>query len=369
MSGSKKEFGTVDQLPSGRYRARWRQAGKRVSAPTTFETEQKAWVYLGAKRAELDALPVLARGHRRVTFGDYAEQWLAHKSLDWAINTREKSRNVVRLYLIPTFGAMDLDEITVPDVKEWQADMRQRLSQSTTAESYRIGRQIFRDAREDGVTNNEPFRIRGAGTARPPERPTATAEEINALANAIRRPFHLWVLLTGFCALRPQEIGALNIQDIDLEAGTVTINKAMATQVPKDGTKLPKTASGERIIGLPSAILDGLRVHIKARQAIGSAPLFVTQYGTRTAGAALDNAWREGVREAVWPNGHPSGKTFTYYDLRGSALTLAEQTGYSRRDIQTMAGHGDARSTERYLHAQASTVIAIGQNMPARLPQ
>jgi hypothetical protein len=45
---------------------------------------------------------------------------LAEREL--SVRTDDLYRHLLRLYILPTFGTLDLDEITAPRVREWRAE-------------------------------------------------------------------------------------------------------------------------------------------------------------------------------------------------------------------------------------------------------
>ena len=55
----------------------------------------------------------------RLTFTDYAEQWLAHRDLK--DRTREHYRKLLDQHLVPAFGPMGLSAITGDVVRAWYA--------------------------------------------------------------------------------------------------------------------------------------------------------------------------------------------------------------------------------------------------------
>ncbi len=64
--GRRPGFGTIETLPSGRYRVRWRDSdGLRVTAPQSFATLSEARGYLAT--VEADQLRRTYRAPRRVT--------------------------------------------------------------------------------------------------------------------------------------------------------------------------------------------------------------------------------------------------------------------------------------------------------------
>jgi hypothetical protein len=51
--GTTRSFGSIRQLPSGRYQARYRHLGRRITADTTFKTKAEARVFLSSVETDL----------------------------------------------------------------------------------------------------------------------------------------------------------------------------------------------------------------------------------------------------------------------------------------------------------------------------
>ncbi|MFD0063237.1 hypothetical protein [Streptomyces sp. NPDC127574] len=51
----------------------------------------------------------------KIAFGDFAEAWF--KDRDYAATTRERNAVVLNRFILPTFGAVPLREITTPQVR------------------------------------------------------------------------------------------------------------------------------------------------------------------------------------------------------------------------------------------------------------
>jgi hypothetical protein len=89
-------FGSVEQLPSGHFRARYRGPdGRRYTAPTTFFTLRDARGWLALRQSEIIrkawAPPEATPKITRTTFADYAEKWMANRQLN------DRTRESVRL--------------------------------------------------------------------------------------------------------------------------------------------------------------------------------------------------------------------------------------------------------------------------------
>jgi hypothetical protein len=76
----KRTFGTVDELPSGRFRARYRGPDGRRHAKV-FGTKADAWAWLATQQTDLLRKSWRAPSARSRTVGDYAEDYLARNDL------------------------------------------------------------------------------------------------------------------------------------------------------------------------------------------------------------------------------------------------------------------------------------------------
>lgn len=109
--GSKARFGNVRRLPSGRYQARYvGPDGLTHKAHTTFSTIGDAETWLATVRADIVrdvwAANTLATTQRALTFGTYAEQWLAARTLE--ARTRAHYRSLLDKQLLPRLGSVPL---------------------------------------------------------------------------------------------------------------------------------------------------------------------------------------------------------------------------------------------------------------------
>ncbi|MFG6444734.1 hypothetical protein ACFXQA_05620 [Microbacterium sp. P07] len=100
------QLGTVQQLPSGRWRAFYRRDGRRFAAPHTFDTKTEANGWLAAEFADR------ARGSwkdpesGRSTLSDYAWTWLESRP-DLAPRTRDNYARGLRRWMLPRIGQLD----------------------------------------------------------------------------------------------------------------------------------------------------------------------------------------------------------------------------------------------------------------------
>jgi hypothetical protein len=245
--GRRRRFGAVRQYRSGRWTASYLDPeGMERRAPQTFETKTDAEVWLSQVEADLSRGNWQDPDAGAVNFKLYASQWVRERGL--SPTTEELYRRLLRLHILPTFGALDLDEITSPRVRTWRTERLTTTEAPTTvAKAYRLLKAIMQTATDDELIRRNPCRIRGAGKEVAPERPVATVEQVDALANAVGVRWKLMVYLGAYGPLRPEEQAELRRRDVDLDAMTLRITLAspeLTTGSGPPGRRSQKRASG-----------------------------------------------------------------------------------------------------------------------------
>jgi integrase len=200
---SRRRFGSVRRLRSGRWQARYRTSdGRQHTAPETFATKTEATRHLAQVETDLSRGQWSDPRLGRTTFAEWAARWEA-TTVTLRANTQAAYRNLLRRYLLPTFGPMPLADLDAMAVRAWLAKLeRNGVGASTRAKSYRLLSRILGTAVESGYLGRNPCTIRGAAAEPAPEMRFATVAEVAALADAIPRRFRALVLVAAYTGLR-----------------------------------------------------------------------------------------------------------------------------------------------------------------------
>ena len=114
---SKRRFGRVRRLPSGRWQARYKgPEGIDRPAPRTFAFKTDAERWLALMEAEIVRGDWIDPDAGRVTFGKYAETWIEERP-GLRAKTVELYRYLLRRHLAPTFGPLALADISEQRVR------------------------------------------------------------------------------------------------------------------------------------------------------------------------------------------------------------------------------------------------------------
>jgi integrase len=196
-----------------------------------------------------------------VIFDARAREWMANRSL--RPRTRETYDSQLR-HILAQFGRAELREIKPGDVRNWHGRLaKSGLSPNTTAKVYRMFRTIMSTAVDDGLIRSNPVAIRGAAVESTIERPLLTWDDIDRLARAIEPRFSALVWVAATSALRFGELTGLDRSRVDLESGTIRVDRALAFQ-KGEGPTLgpPKSDAAYRVVALPATVTDLLRTHL-----------------------------------------------------------------------------------------------------------
>lgn len=340
-----RRFGTVRKLPSGKFQASFiGPNGQRQTAPETFGTKAAAerWLVRVHDSLEREEWRGPSRSLERRTFREYAEAYLTENpniGERWA----ETSRRNMRLHLAELLD-MPVASISTAVVRAWHAKaLAGKGGRTSIAQSYRFLRSVLNMAVLDEAIEKNPCQIPRAGTDRPKERPIASPAEVAALMEAITPRYKAAVALAAWCGLRRGEICALRVTDIDLDAGTVRVDKTYVEllQTRRRFEKPPKSSAGVRTISIPPHVIPVLREHLESWA--GPEMLFVGQDGSRMASNALYQAFVRARKQV--------GVSLSFHDLRHTGQTLAAATGASLADLKRRLGHSSTAAALRYMHA------------------
>ncbi|MGQ4479624.1 tyrosine-type recombinase/integrase [Streptomyces sp. SAS_276] len=313
-----------------------------------FASNVRGELGLGASEVEAD----LTRGDWRapdageVNFRVYAEKWVEEREL--AVRTEDLYKHLLRLYILPAFGTLDLDEITAPRVREWLAErLRTTQAKTTVAKAYRLLKGILETAVDDDLITRNPCRIKGAGKESAAERRIATVAQVDALANAIGIRWRLMVYLGAYGPMRPEELAGLRRRDVNPDALVIRVRVAEPERT--NGKRAPgetKSDAGVRAVVLPAFLHKDVKQHLAWFAEKGPDGLvFVGEKGAPFRRTSFGRKWRR-ARTVV---GLPDG--FRFYDLRHTGHTLATRSGATLKDTMVRAGQSSEKAALIYQHS------------------
>ncbi|KUJ37553.1 integrase [Streptomyces sp. NRRL F-5122] len=362
--GQRRSFGSVRQLKSGRWQVRYRdpETGLLRPAEKTYPTKSDAQVALAQIEADITRGQWSDPDAGAVNFAEYATAWLRDRKL--ADRTRERSESVMRLHILPTFGAGTMADVTTARVRSWRGKLLAAgIGEPTVVKAYQLLRALMNTAVDDELIRRNPCRIKGADRYDVPERPVLSAVEVFAVADSIAPRYRLLVLLAAFTTLRFGELAALRRRDVDLERLTVSVRRSQ-TEL-QDGRlfdKAPKSAAGVRAVSFPAELLDDVTRHLDQFAASGrDGHVFVGPQGGQLRRSNFRDDWVSARKAAgVTSELH-------FHDLRHTGNTLASTAGASTRELMTRMGHSSSRAALIYQHMTSDRDRAIADRLGAMI--
>jgi integrase len=366
-TGRRRRFGNVRQFRSGRWQARYTGPDGLVHrAPMTFASRTDAQVWLDVKAGEIAKGEWFDPDAGRVPLGEYAEKWIAERPL--SSRTVDKYDRLLRLHLKPGLGSVDLVDITPARVRAWRAGLlADGVGQSTVAQAYRLLRAVLNTALDDDlIRGRNPCRIKGADKEHAAERPTASVEQVYAIAEAVKDWHRALVLTAALTGLRWGELMGLRRRHVDLEGGFLEIRGSLV----EDGRDLTldrtKSEAGVRVVGVPAVLVPELRRHLDEHAEAGpNGRVFVGPKGATPRRSNFNRAWSAALARAE-ADGTAMPQGLHFHDLRHTANGFAADAA-SLKELMTRMGHSTARAALIYQHARRDREKEIAATVSARV--
>ncbi|MCF2826800.1 hypothetical protein CBQ28_02295 [Pseudoalteromonas sp. GCY] len=215
------------------------------------------------------------------TVRDALEVWLSVKKTQIAHSTHRSYDNKIKNHILPKWGAHRLNQIKQSDLKVWISVDLANLSNKTINELLIPFRGVFHDAKADRLLEFSPFDYIDNLKVVRDEPDPFTREEINTFANTpTSRPQEVNAFV--FCCwtgLRLSELLALAWEDVDLDKGTIKVQRAIVL----GRYKVPKTRGSVRTVHLLAPALEIIRKQLALSAMLAPRKITVTQQDNKTA--------------------------------------------------------------------------------------
>ena len=266
-------------------------------------------------------------------------------------------------HILPALGSVQLQKLSPAQINALYAKLGRsgkRNGQGLTALSVRHVHAVLHRALKDAVRWGRLAR-NPADLADPPrvgahghELRTWSAEQLAAFLDSQRddRLYALWHTL-AMTGLRRGEALGLRWEGLDLEAGRLSVRRALVPCGREVLTSEPKTARGRRVVALDPETVAVLKAQAARQLAERAATESCDDTGlvfTNREGQALhpwlvSRLFRKAVKEAMLPD-------IRLHDLRHTHATLALQAGIHPKVVSERLGHATVSITlDTYSHA------------------
>ena len=219
-----------------------------------------------AKEAEAEFLNS-AKMDSEITFGNLVNAYLDNHRSRTRDTTRVTHENIIRSKIVPYFKHLPIGEIDAAMVMKWQNElMNYRNPKTGKPYSDTYLRQIhnrlstiFNFAiKYYGLTKNPAQLCGSMGKQNAEKFDFWTHDEFEKFIMAAREDIRAYVIfnLLFFGGMRMGELLAFSLNDFDFEKNTISISKSLATVHGKQVIGEPKTQKSNRVIAMPTQIMD-----------------------------------------------------------------------------------------------------------------
>ena len=329
----------------------WTNEGRQASKSFPNKTLAKLW----AQKMEVDVRSGSFVDPRagNTPFAVYAEGWMRQREGRLAQSSWKRDRSYLNSLILPALGDAPVGSLTTTNINDWLANLS--VKESTAATALQIVRSVLERARlSKAISHNPVDDVQSKPRPRKTKRPgrALTDLELAAVIDAAEstdKGTSLIVLAMGRLGLRVGEALGLRVEDFDVEAGTVTIERSR----DRDGTANPlkgRDAGDRRVIPLPHDVASRFTEHVDAME---PQPIKGDLFVTRAKTPLLYSNWR--TRHWLPTVAAAGVGHLVPHDLRHTVVTrllLVDRWGPA--EVQAFVGHRDARVTlEVYAHLKS----------------
>lgn len=365
---TRRSFGKVRALPSGRFQASYVVDGDRYLAPITFLTRGDAAAWLDMRHAEMLEhrwKPPAPPEPDTITLRDYSTRWLTTRRNRHGEPLKPRTialyQGILSGHVLPAFGDYSLTEITADMVDEWHAELLPNAP-TRRAHTYTLLSSIMKSAATGRrrILDTNPCQVQHASKVdRRFEPIPATPAQVRMITDAMPERFKLFVLLAAWCGLRFGELAELRRKDINAEAMTVHVTRAVTRLKDQTVVGTPKSHAGSRTINIPPSLKPVILDHLAQHAQPGAdGLLFPAVSGRHLHPSTIMKPFRRARAAAGRPD-------LRLHDLRHTAATTAAQTGASLRELMSRMGHSTTEAALVYQHVAAERDKAVAAGIDA----
>ncbi len=275
----------------------------------------------------------------KVTFGDWAEEWLGQLS-HLKPKTRLDYDMTLRRHVLPLLAAAPVGSIDKPAMKRFASEL---TAGGAGVDTIRIAMQVARHvlgvAVDAGALKANPATAMRLARPRKAEMLFLRPEEVQALAEAIAPPYGTLVRFAAYTGLRAGEIGALRVKRIDFLRGRVEV----AESVSDVGGQLILGATktyANRHVPIPTQLRDELAAYLADRRNDRESLVFTSPLG---GPLRHSNFYPSKFKPAARAAGLPEGLRF--HDLRHTYAAFCIASTADPYAVMRRMGHSSITVT------------------------
>ena len=327
----------------------------------------------------------------RKTFKEVYEEFCENGRKDRAYRTKQKQDSLWNNHLCSKYGKRFVDEITAAEVNDYLSDLYyvEGFSYQYTEAFLKMFYLIFGQAYSRNYLEVDTYNKLCVNKDTRIKMPKMKTEDDTDIVAFSREELVLLddyfkgtnaetaYLLGRYCGLRINEAFGLKWENVDLENGTITIDRQMQYQDGLIKLVSPKTRNSKRTIFLCPTLQEHLKKKFQQRaedekqfaELRKQKTRFIDDLdGRKIPSTDLVNCLPDGTLQTVNSMKYPSreikaklGINFKYHFLRHTYGTLMAEMNTPTHLLCNQMGHGHIHTTQRYYIAVSKSGIEILQ--------
>jgi integrase len=330
--------GTVYRRKDGRWCAKWKDAsGKWRYLYRKSKAEAKQALREALRDRDDNIVPA-----NKLTLNDALDAWLDSMRDTISERTYVNREALVRIHVQShPVGSLRLCNLTGDHLRCFYREKLQSLSPSSVGQLHNAINSACRERVRAGTLRSNPVAdVKPPRNQQSRDKDVLAPQQVKTLLDTVRGSrYEMVIVLGATCALRVGEALTLRWENVDLDAGTISIRHTLW----KGKLYPPKTLQSRRTLKLPERALEALRRYAEQRR---EGYLLQTRYGTPVV---AENFWYCGWKPALRAAGLDEGLRF--HDLRHGAASLLLNQNVPIPVVSKYQGHANPSITMKvYAH-------------------
>lgn len=359
---SRREFGSMRRLKTGKIQASFKLEGKTIYGPNAFLTKTEAKQWLSEQKYLLqlgDYKPKVKETTDTWLFGDYAIRYLELK-------TSSKGRSLSPAYVakckqylsgsLACFAKRPLTAISKSEVDEWWADGLRSGKITSRSNAYRLLKAVLNKAIEDEVLQKRnPCRVKGAGSASTGVPIyTPSRDELRRLVAVSPVDFAAYAAISFSALLRFEEATSLTIGDLSVHSGPkgvryqVSVSKSVARVDGEFILGPTKSEEGNRETFLPPEFNDLIARYLSTLPSLEPSALL---FPSAKDGSYIHNSVIQKQLHRYRQIAGLTQKGFTLHGLRRGGATAFSELGGTFAEVKDLLGDSSTEAAQRYVRS------------------
>jgi len=364
-----KGEGSLQQLSKNKFKVQltvgYDQHGRQLRKSFTGKTQREAVEMLNKFKIQQQQGTLLVTNN--ATLAEYAARWLGAKTATIKLKTYATYDFACRKHILPVLGQYQLQKINTLQINNYLTTKAQEGLAPATLNMHRaMLHNIFEMAVKEGLISRNAVAATTTIPSSHKHQNILTGDEMERLLTAAQKysqlsgnhyVYHI-ILLALATGMRRGELLALNWENVDPVANTLTISTNLVEITGKQVLDTPKTEGSRRTIAVEGGILKALKNDLWSP--VGGL-VFRLKTGRYIPFSTLGRAFRLIVKQAG------IHKTVRIHDLRHTHVTHLLAHGYDMKMVADRIGDDVRTVMQIYAHSLPGQDEAAAAYMGAKL--